>query len=519
MANTVRYPVGIQTFSDIIKGNYLYVDKTDLVYRLVSETRYAFLSRPRRFGKSLLMSTLNSYFRGDKQLFKGLAIANLETEWLRFPVFRFDLSDDNFYNLSRTTEHIGNYLDNIEREYSLRSSGSIANRFRQLIRSAYEKFGSKVVVLIDEYDKPLLDCPDHGEHERIKGELRGFYSVLKASDEYVRFALLTGVTKFGKVSIFSGLNNLRDISLLPKYNSICGITEKEFQKYFRESVAEFSREHEMAEEESFGKFKELYDGYRFARSGENIYNPFSVLNAFNDGMLQDYWFASGSSSFLVKMVKSCPIPVDKLEGERRTGIQLSEITNLDKDLVPLLYQSGYLTIKDYDSFSEEYILGFPNGEVKRAFWKSLAVHFFEGTDAASTQKLNSYVEDLNQGKPEDFLLRMKSLFASIPSEHEPDKEIHFQNMMTIFIKILGFRVLTEVHSSIGRCDMQILTSSYIYIFEFKFNENPISAIKQIYEKGYAVQYESDSRIKFLIGVNFSGKTRTLDNWIIDRQER
>ncbi len=390
MAQRITYPVGIQTFSEIIEENYIYVDKTALVYDLVERSKYVFLSRPRRFGKSLLMSTLEAYFRGRKELFRGLAIEKLEDDWLEYPVFRFDLSGENYVDTERLIGNIGSHLRYLEQRYGLSSEGSIGTRFSELIRQAYEKYGRRVVVLIDEYDKPLLDCLHDDElHKKIKAELRGFYSVLKQSDEYIRFAMLTGVTKFGKVSVFSGLNNLKDISMLPRYNSLCGISESEFHDYFGDSIRNFAEEHDLTAQQTWDKFRLLYDGYRFASKGENIYNPFSVLNAFDSEEFGSYWYESGSPSYLIKLIERYHFRLSNLEGERRTSSQLSDISDVSRDIVPLLYQSGYLTIKGYENLSGrdlggEYILGFPNREVTESFWTSLSNHFFRGYGEPST---------------------------------------------------------------------------------------------------------------------------------------
>ncbi len=379
MSDIIKYPIGIQTFSKIIEGNYKYVDKTALIYDLATNNDYVFLSRPRRFGKSLLTSTLESYFKGERELFAGLKIAELEKNWEKFPVLRFDLSSANYNEPKRLKERIDSCLRTFEKEYSLSSeSDNLAERFNFLIEEAYRQSGKRVVVLIDEYDKPLLDClEDTDTHDKLREELRGFYSVIKANDRFIRFAMLTGITKFGKVSIFSGLNNLRDISMLPKYNSICGITETEFHRDFGTSIALFAAENGMNEEETWNKFKEMYDGYHFASRGECIYNPYSVLSAFNDGELKSYWYSSGSPSYLAKLVERNNYPLDSIDGVKRNEIELelNDISDFSSDIVPLLYQSGYLTIKGYDSTMEEYELGFPNGEVRKTFWSSLAKRF------------------------------------------------------------------------------------------------------------------------------------------------
>lgn len=521
MAKRIAYPVGIQTFEKIINGGYLYVDKTALIYELVNRAEYVFLSRPRRFGKSLMMSTLEAYFKGRKELFRGLEIENLEKHWMEYPVFRFDLSGENFNSTERLIDHIASYLDDIEDTYGLSSEGTIGRRFRRLIRQAYEKYGKRVVVLIDEYDKPMLDCLHNDDlHDSVKDELRGFYSVLKLSDEYIKFAMLTGVTKFGKVSVFSGLNNLKDISMWPEYNSLCGISETEFHRYFTASVRNFAMKHSLPEERIWQNFKTLYDGYRFAYKGENVYNPFSVLNAFDSERFGNYWYSSGSPSYLIRLIERHRFLLSNLEGERRNEEQLNDISDTGHDFVPLLYQSGYLTIKGYDNPSDElgsgeYILGFPNREVNKCFWNSLSNHFFKGYGQQSTFDMHRFLDDVRHGRPENFMMRLRSLFADTNSEPEADKEIHFQNMMAIACKMLGLEVRTEIHAHRGRCDMQIETSAYVYIFEFKVNGSASAALKQIQSRDYVGRYGTDSRQVYMIGANFSTETRTLTDWLIE----
>ncbi|MDE6691856.1 MAG: ATP-binding protein [Muribaculaceae bacterium] len=514
MAN-IKYPIGIQSFRKLIEGDYLYVDKTAEIHDLVNSIGYVFLSRPRRFGKSLLMSTIEAYFKGERELFRGLKIDSIEKEWTSYPVFRFDLSGENFDASDKLIAHIHRYLDRFEEEYGVRTDGSISQRFTSLIYEVKRFTGKKIVILVDEYDKPLLDClHDTETHSRQKAELHGFYSVIKANDDYIRFAMLSGITKFSQVSIFSGINNLKDISMLPRFNTICGISESEFHIYFSTSISIFAHEHGISEEKAWHKFKAMYDGYRFAAAGECIYNPFSVLNAFYDNDLRSYWFASGSPSYLVKLIETRSYSLNDLEGVRRSEIKLNDISDFGYDIVPLLYQSGYLTIKSYDPVTREYILGFPNREVSTSFWESLANHFFRVPGGRQIFDVREYARDINEGRPEDFMIRMKCLFADTNSEPETNKEIHFQNMMSIAAKMLGLMVRTEVHSSVGRCDMQILTDRYICIFEFKMNGSSGEALSQILKKGYAEPFSADPREKILIGANFLTDTRTLDSWII-----
>lgn len=519
MAERIKYPIGIQSFSKLRTNGYLYVDKTAVIHRLASNSNTFFLSRPRRFGKSLLMSTLEAYFKGEKNLFKGLAIEDLEKEWECYPVFRFDLSGENFDHPDRLIWHIGGELDSIETRYSLSSRGSIANRFRSLIEQACNKAGKGVVVLIDEYDKPMLDClNDEDTHERIKGELRGFYSVLKTVDECLRFAMLTGVTKFSHFSVFSGLNNLNDISLREDYNSICGITEEEMHRYFKDSVRDYSEKEGYSEEKVWQELKLWYDGYHFSRNAEDIYNPISVMKSFEEYEIRDYWFETGRPGFLFKLITSRCFEIDKFAGSRRSAGQLGDISPLDHDLVPLLYQSGYLTIKDYDKETREYILGFPNKEVSTSFWESLAKHFFPRQTENGRFSLREFTDDLEKGNVEGFLIRLQSLFAEAGSMSEPDKEVHFQNMVAIVVHMLGYTVALERQSSQGRCDLVIETSNFVYIFEFKVDSSPEKAFAQIIDKGYARPFKADRRIKILAGINFSTKTRTLDGWKIDKMK-
>ncbi|MDE6008434.1 MAG: ATP-binding protein [Muribaculaceae bacterium] len=517
MEKNIKYPVGIQTFPEIIEENYFYVDKTQLVYNLTQESKYIFLSRPRRFGKSLLMSTLEAYFKGRKELFIGLKITEFEKDWSEFPVFRFDLSGENYINTTRLVDNIGFYLDKFELTYGISSYGSIATRFKQLVLKANLKYGKKVVVLIDEYDKPLLDCLHNPSlHDELKNELRSFYSCIKACDEYIRFAMLTGVSKFGKVSIFSGLNNLKDISLLPKYNALCGISESEFHRDFVKSIDEFSEVSGISTHDAWNSFKEMYDGYHFAAKGEYIYNPFSILNAFDQNEFKSFWYESGSPTYLVRLIESNSYNLDRLEGQHRTEEQLGNITDMQYDLVPLLFQSGYLTIKGYDSETREYKLGFPNREVYESFWTSLKNHFFRAVGGGNAFDLRLFYQDIIDGNPEEFMRRLKALFADTSSEPERNKEIHFQNMMAIVAKMLGLKVITEVQSAAGRCDMQILTDRFVYIFEFKIDSIPQEALEQIRRKGYAEPFNADSRTCFIIGANFSISTRGIDNWIIEK---
>lgn len=514
----MKYPLGIQTFSEIIEENYLYIDKTNIVYQLVNSSKYVFLSRPRRFGKSLLISTIQCYFEGRKDLFEGLKIEQLEQKWDKYPVLRFDLSAANYDDPAVLLSKLSTYLRKYEKLYHItpNADSAIGDRFRELIECVYEQSEKRVVILIDEYDKPMLDSlHDDALHTKLRNDLRGFYSTLKECDEYIRFVMLTGVTKFGKVSVFSGLNNLTDISMMPEYNDICGITQQEFIDNFQQSIRIFAQKNNISQLEVIKNFKAMYDGYHFAYNANDIYNPYSTLYAFMTCRLKAYWFETGSPSYLVALIKRSHFILQDLEGAKRSETALGNMLGSSHDIVPQLYQAGYLTLKDYNPSTDLYTLGFPNREVRKGFWDSLGDIFFREGRNVTQFDLNAFVQDLESGNIEDFMLRLKSMFASISNEHEPDKEVHFQNMITIFMMMLGYSVSTEVHSSQGRSDIEIQTSQYIYIIELKVDGSAEEALKQIQDKGYATRHEIDPRKKILAGANFNKDSRTLTDWIID----
>ena len=517
METRIKYPIGIQTFREIISDGYLYVDKTDLIYKLANENKYVFLSRPRRFGKSLLVSTLEEYFMGNKDLFKGLAIEKLEREWAKYPVIRFDFTGENYDSAARLVNLIKSTLGDYERKYGITadSTDSIGLRFKRLIESMYDAHGAPVVVLVDEYDKPLLDnLHDDDKHEAIRRELEGFYSNLKKCDRYIRFALITGVGKFGHVSIFSGLNNLKDISLNPKYNAICGVSETEFHDCFAPSVSNFAHACTMSDNEVWQKFKEQYDGYHFSNETEGIYNPFSILNAFDDNALKNYWFRSGTPGFLVQLIKKNQYALTDLEGARMTEDDLSDITDPVNNYHALFFQAGYLTIKGYEAETKRYLLDFPNEEVRSGFWDSLYKQYVIKGLPSRPFDIFNFLDDVRQGHPDEFMNRLKALVACISPGVEKNKEIHFQNVIQIVFKMLGLTVYAEVITAFGRCDMTVETSDYVYILEFKIDSSAQVALDQIKEKGYAHRYDADRRKVYLIGADFSTKTNELNGYLI-----
>src|SRR5574344_2748045 len=365
----MKYPIGIQNFEKIRNDGYVYVDKTELIYKLADTGSYYFLSRPRRFGKSLLISTMDAYFSGKRELFKGLAIENLEQKWTQYPILHLDLNTRNYNSLEALTAELNKHLEMWEGLYGDEfKKRALEERFFHIIRKAYEKTGERVVILVDEYDKPLLETINNDELQNdFRATLKAFYSVLKTQDGYIKFAFLTGVTKFGKVSIFSDLNNLEDISMLRTYQTICGITEKELHDYFDSEVAELGENTGMSKEDCYAKLKEQYDGYHFRQDSIGIYNPFSLLNTLAKMEFSDYWFESGTPTFLVHLLKKTGYDLEKLESEVATSDKLNSIDSMSYDPIPVIYQSGYLTIQGYNERFRKYRLGFPNKEVENGF--------------------------------------------------------------------------------------------------------------------------------------------------------
>ena len=512
----MKYPIGIQNFEKIREGGYLYIDKTDLVYDLANNGIYYFLSRPRRFGKSLLISTLEAYFSGRKELFEGLKIAELEKEWKEHPILHLDLNTKKYEDKSSLDAILNMHLEIWEAAYGdEKKDRSPEERFMYVIKRAFEKTGKQVVILVDEYDKPMLQAIDNDAlQDEYRNTLKAFYGALKSMDRYIRFALLTGVTKFGKVSVFSDLNNLRDISMEFAYSGICGITEEELHTAMGESIAELGAANGMTVEETKMKLKEMYDGYHFNRRCMDIYNPFSILNTFAKKEFGDYWFETGTPTFLVGLMKGCGYSLKKLMSEYATADSLNGLETLRKDPVPILYQSGYLTIKDYDKEFKTYILGFPNKEVENGFIKFLLPSYtgMDGSDAAF--EIISFVKDVRAGNTDAFMKRLQSFFADTPYELVRDLELHYQNVMFILFKLLGFYTQAEYHTSEGRIDMVVKTPDYIYVMEFKLDGTAEEAMQQIESKDYSLPFECDGRKLVKIGVNFSNEKRNVERWIV-----
>ena len=509
----MKYPIGIQTFENIRTEGYAYVDKTALVYKLATEGKYYFLSRPRRFGKSLLLSTLKAYFQGKKELFDGLAIANLETDWKEYPIFHFDFNTGLYTNIEGLSSTMDYQLLKLEQRFGIDKAGfSLSDRFRELISRAYEQTGQKVVILVDEYDKPLLETIGNRElQNEYRKILKSFYGVEKTMDSYIQFAFFTGVTKFSKVSIFSDLNNLKDISLSNQYAEICGVSEQEIRDNFDEVVAEMAVANEISKEECYAQLEKQYDGYHFSEHSVGMYNPFSLLNAFDSKVFRDFWFATGTPTFLVEVLQHNDYPLDRLTTEEVDVRTMDSVDMMYTNPIPLLFQSGYLTIKDFDKEFKSYRLGFPNEEVERGFAQFLGTYYFSGGMNGSFT-INNFVRDVRNGDVEGFMTRLQALFADGDYQVMGEMEVYFQNTLSVIFKLMGFYVQVERHTSRGRMDVTIQTRDYVYIMELKVDKTADEALKQIEDKQYAAPFAADPRKLFKVGIRFGSKSKGIDEW-------
>jgi len=512
-----KLPVGIQTFEDLRKEGYLYVDKTALVWQIANTGKPYFLSRPRRFGKSLLISTFEAYFRGRKDLFEGLAIEKLETEWVEYPILHLDLNAEKYDAPERLGIILEFHLGQWEKRYGIgENEDSFSTRFAGIIRRAYEKTGKKVVVLIDEYDKPLLQAIlDEPLADAYKKTLKAFYGVLKSADQYLRFVFLTGVTKFAQVSIFSDLNQLNDISMKPQYATLCGITKEELLEVFTPELEELGKRNGLTFEETVDKMTAMYDGYHFCEFAEGMFNPFSVLNVFDGYQFKYYWFPTGTPTYLVDLLKQSDYDLRLLIDGVQTGQPaFSEYRADARNPLPMIYQSGYLTIKDYDKEFRVYTLGFPNDEVRYGFMNFLLPYYTEITEDETDFHILHFVKELRAGDVPSFIERLKAFFAGIPYELNDQTERHYQVIFYLVFRLMGQFVDAEVRSAKGRADAVVKTKDRIYVFEFKLNGTAQEALQQIEEKGYMIPYTMDPRQKVKVGVDFSKEERNINDFVV-----
>lgn len=522
-----RLPIGIQSFEKLIEGGFVYADKTSYIWNLVNRGSVYFLSRPRRFGKSLFLSTLQAYFEGKKDLFKGLKIFDLEesnlTPWTEYPVIYLSFASGNYKNPGELTSVI-NFLLHVNAKkfgVNIEETNSIGTSLYSLIKNVKEKTGKEVVVLIDEYDKPLLDNLATNEQleDANRDILRSLYGSLKDADEFLHFLFITGVTKFSKISLFSGFNQLNDISLDEEYACICGITEEEMLNTFHSEIKTLADKSGITEEACVDELRKNYDGYYFSAGKIGVYNPFSLLNCFSKFRFGKFWYETGTPTFLVQCLMKYGISLqDFTEGIRATAEEMSEYRVGSESVIPLFYQAGYLSIKDYDDTFGEYTLAFPNHEVEYGFLNSLVPSINSAyiglTGKFSASRITKFIRE---GDIESFMLMMKALLASIPyyEGQAPENEQQWRNIIFAVFEILGQYVFAEVHSSAGRSDCIIETDSYIYIFEFKQDKSAEDALQQIEDKGYALPYISSQKKIIKIGANFSSKAGTLDEWKIE----
>ena len=511
-----KLPIGIQNFEKLKIRGFRYIDKTRLVYKLANSGCYYFLSRPRRFGKSLFLSTLEAYFLGKKELFKGLEIESLEKDWIEYPVLHLDLNTQKYENSDALDYVLNDFLQKEEVKYGLTSQNKYYGpRFSAVIQKAYEHSGKRVVILVDEYDKPVLQAIGNDTlQDEYRSTLKSFYGALKSSDKYIQFAFLTGVTKFGKVSVFSDLNHLNDISMDPRYYDICGLTEKEIRSNLSEEVEALARNLGVQPEEAYAMLKENYDGYHFSEDDTpGMYNPFSILNALEKKKIESYWFETGTPTYLVELLKKHNYNLSNLEKEEPTSDALNSIDSTSTDPIPVIYQSGYLTIKGYDKEFGLYKLGYPNKEVEEGFVKFLIPFYTNVEKARSGFEISQFVLSLRKKDIEGFMLRLQTFLSACPYELQPEQERHFQSVMYILTTLCGFYAEVEEHTSIGRMDMTIKTDRYIYIFEFKFNGSAESALQQIKDTHYADKFTNDERETVCIGINYSYAKRNIDEWL------
>lgn len=512
------YPIGIQTFSKLREGNYVYVDKTELVYRMThGASDYIFLSRPRRFGKSLLTSTLHSYFEGRKELFEGLAIECLEKEWTSYPVLHFDMSTAKHMDKDRLLSELERKLYGYEQIYGRDESAIYTNqRLESLIKRAYAQTGQKVVVLIDEYDAPLLDVV-HEEKElpKLRDVMRNFYSPLKACDPYLRFVFLTGITKFSQLSIFSELNNIKNISMLPEYASLCGITEEEMREQMGEDIGRLADNLGVTPEGALGALKSNYDGYHFTWPSPDIYNPFSLLNALADSRLDSYWFGSGTPTYLIEMLRKYHVIPQEIGNRRCVAADFDAPTERVTSVTPLLYQSGYITIKGYSRFGSLYTLDIPNKEVRIGLMRSLLPNYVRHPAELNTLVVDM-AEKIYNGDMEGGLCLLRTYLSTIPYCDNTHYEGHYQQLLYVIFTLIGNYVDVEVRTPKGRVDMVLHTPGTLYVVELKIDGSADAAMNQIDLKEYPGRFALCGLPIVKVGINFDSEKRTIEGWRIEK---
>lgn len=512
----MKYPIGIQNFESLIYDGYQYIDKTDLIYRLVNEGKYYFLSRPRRFGKSLVISTLEAYFQGKKHLFEGLHISQKENEWHTYPVLHLDMNVDNYTSKEVLDNVLDDYLSRWEKQYGVQNKAkSHSLRLKSVIIAAKETTGMPVVMLVDEYDKPLIQSfDDERLQDEMRNTLKAFYGMLKPLDGHMKFGFFTGVTKFSKVSVFSDLNNLEDITMWDDFSSLCGITKREIHNTFDDEIGIMAGKLQLSKEECYDRLKNYYDGYHFSQNSEGVYNPFSLLSALKRKEFGSFWFATGTPTLLIEQLKRNSYMLHDLSHEEVSPDLIDSMDSVKQSPLPLIFQSGYLTIKGYNKEFNTYRLGYPNKEVEEGFTKFLIPYYSPISKDQESFYVMNFVKEIRNGQPEAFMKRLESLFADGNYQIIGDAEKYFHNAVYVIFKMLGFYVEVEHATTDGRIDLLLKTKDYIYIIEFKINKSAQEALQQIENMKYAKPFENDGRTIYKIGVNFSTKTKRIEEWSI-----
>ncbi len=518
MAELVNtYPVGIQTFEKIREGKYLYVDKTKYIVDFrKKQMSYVFLSRPRRFGKSLFASTLQAYFEGRKELFEGLAIADYEKEWVKHPVLHFDMSGAKHMDGEMLKHYLDFILSPYEKLYGKDENELYPNeRLDGLVRRAYQQTGEKTVVIIDEYDAPLLDVVHEKENlKTLRQIMQNFYSPLKKLDPYLEFTFITGITKFSQLSIFSELNNLENISMFDQYSAICGISKTELTTVMKPDVEGLGKALGLSYEECLEELRQYYDGYHFSEHSEDVFNPFSLIRALNGQKIDSYWFGSGTPSYLIKSLQKYHVNVMDIEKKGANVDDFDVSPEMMTSALPLLYQSGYLTIKKYKPLTKSYQLGYPNREVKIGMLRSLAPNYLSPVSLDNNGLVAEFVELLYEGDIEGAMVRLKAYLASISNRLSNKNERDFQTVFYLIFNLMGAFIKAEEESAIGRADAVLQLPTATYVFELKYDGSAEDALKQIDDKGYLIPYSADGKRLFKIGVNYDSQQRTIGEWIV-----
>lgn len=511
-----NYPLGIQTFENIIKGNYVYVDKTALAYQMVHENKYCFLNRPRRFGKSLLVTLLQAYFEGKQELFKGLAMQQLEHEWLSYPVIHLDISKGKFYDMASLHATLDSLLADYEARYSLHVEYEKAYnvRLQNIIKAAYAQTGREVVVLVDEYDAPMHDSMKSPDlQEQIRNAMRNLFSPLKGEERHLRFVFLTGISKFSQLSIFSELNNITNISMFDKYSDICGISRNELVSILKADIRELANENEMTYDEALSELQHHYDGYHFSGRGEDVYNPYSLFNTLASNEFDDYWFSTGTPTFLIDLLQEKHLDMLELDDITATADRFDTPTEKIIDPVPVLYQSGYLTIKAYNHRGKIFKLGFPNTEVKKGFSNSLFRYYAPDSLGEKDALYAAYYKCLvEHDDMEAFIPHLQTFYKKFPYTLVNNNERHYQAVFYTCLLMLGADVRAEVPTADGRIDMLLFTKKSIYVFELKYGQSADVAMLQINLKDYAAAFAEDGRKVYKVGINFSADRRSIESW-------